>query len=137
MFVSTTASIVIETAVALPIFLVVVFGIFEFSIVLLAYCNVTTACIQATRYASLNSSSSLSPDTTTQLQSMVTSNLFVGGSVTPTVTVSYLTPSLQTGSNTVGNLVMIKASWSQTVTIPFTTPNSFSIVTEDVRPITR
>ncbi len=133
---STTASVVIETAVALPIFFVVVFGIFEFSLVLLTYCNATVATSQATRYASMHSSSSLSPDTTSQLKSMVTSRLFVG-SITPTVTVSYLTQTLTTGTNTVGNLVMIKCSWAQTVTVPFSPSNSFSIASQDVRQITR
>ncbi len=135
---STTGSVAIETAFALPVFLVVVFGIFEFSIALLTYCNVTTACTQAARYASLHSLSSLSPATTTQLQSMVASKLFAGASVTPSsVTVTYLTPGLATGTNTVGNLVMIKASWSQTVNLPFAPSNSFSIGSQDVRTITR
>lgn len=127
----------IETAVALPIFFVVVFGIFEFSLVLLTYCNATLACTQAARYGSLHSGSSLSAATTSQLKSMVTSKLFLGSSITPTVTVSYLTSNLQTGTNTVGNLIMVRASWSQTVTIPFAASNSFSIASQDVRQITR
>lgn len=135
---STAGSVALETAFTLPIFLVVVFGIFEFSMVLLTYCNVTTACSQAARYASLHSGSSLSPATTTQLQSMVASKLFAGASVTPNnVTVTYLTPGLAAGTNTVGDLVMIKASWSQTVTLPFTSANSFTIGSQDVRSITR
>jgi Flp pilus assembly protein TadG len=134
---STTASVVIETAVSLSIFLMVVFGVFELSIVLLTYCNVTTACSQTTRYASIHSDSSLSPDTTTQLQSMFTSKLFLVGNPTPTFTVTYLTQNLQAGTNTVGGLVQITASWKQTVALPFISHNTVSISVQDVRPITR
>jgi Flp pilus assembly protein TadG len=133
---SAAAAVALETAVALPVFLTVMIGIFQYSIVLLAYCNATLACTQAARYAGLHSSSSLSPVATSDIKSMVTSKIFINSSLTPTVTVSYLTPTLQTGSNVVGNMVLVRVSWAQSVTTPFLTSKSFSVGSQDVRPIT-
>ncbi len=128
---------VVETALILPVLFLLIFGFMQYSIVLFTYCNATFACRNAARYASLRSSSSLSPTTVAQVQSAVTSRLFLNGAIAPTVGVTYLTPALATGSNTVGNFVEVSVSWSQTIKIPFMANQSVSIGTQAYHVITR
>jgi Flp pilus assembly protein TadG len=127
----------VETAVALPIFFVLLFGAAQYAIVLLTYCNATYACRLAARYASMHSSASLAPDTVAQVKGLVTSRLFVGSAITPTVSVNYLTMTLSSGSNIVGDVVEVSVSWTQTLKVPFMSPSTFSIGTQDYRVITR
>jgi Flp pilus assembly protein TadG len=127
----------IETAVVMPLFVLIVFGAVQYSIVLLTYCNATYACRLASRYASMHSNSSLAPDTVSQIQGLVTSRLFIGTAITPTVSVNYYTPSLTAGSNVVGNMVEVAVTWSQTVKLPFMDSSSFSISTQNYKVITR
>jgi Flp pilus assembly protein TadG len=128
---------VVETALVLPTFFLLIFGFMQYSIVLFTYCNATFACRYAARSASVCSSTSLSPATVSHVQGLVTSRLFLNGAITPTVGVTYLTPALATGSNTVGNYVEVSVTWSQTVKVPFMANQSVSIGTQGYRTITR
>jgi Flp pilus assembly protein TadG len=133
-----SAAAAVEMAVTLPVFLILVFGLIQFSIVLFTYCNAAFVCRQATRYASLHSATSLAPATTAQVQALATSELFLSPKLTPTVTVYYTTTSLApTPNNTVGNYVWVTASWSESTLIPFLPRNSYTITTRDLRLITR
>jgi len=85
----------------------------------------------------LRSTSSLAPASVAQVQSVVTTRLFLSGAIAPTVAVTYLTPTLATGSNTVGNFVEVSASWSQTIKVPFMANQSVSIGTQAYHTITR
>jgi Flp pilus assembly protein TadG len=127
----------VETAVSLPLYFLIVFGVAQYGIVLLTYCNATYACRLASRYASMHSSTSLAPDTVSQIQGLVTSRLFIGSAITPTVNVNYYTMTLSPGSNVVGNVVQVSVSWSQTVQVPFMNSSTFSIGTQNYKVITR
>jgi Flp pilus assembly protein TadG len=128
---------VVETALVLPTFFLLLVGSIQYSILLFTYCNATYACRYAARYASVRSSSSLSPATVAQVKSLVTSSIFLNSAITPSVGVTYLTPALATGTNTVGNFVGVSASWNQTMLIPFMSNKSISISTQEYRIITR
>jgi Flp pilus assembly protein TadG len=127
----------VETAVVLPIFIAIVFGISQYAIVMLTYCNATYACRLASRYASMHSSASLAPDTVAQIQGLVTSRLFVSSAITPTVSVAYYTPTLSAGTNVVGNVVQVTVTWSQTLKLAFMSSNTFTISTQNEKVITR
>jgi len=129
---------ILEMAVAIPLYLLVIFGIFEYSIILFTYCNATYASRYAARYASMHSTSSLAPATVSQIQSMTTSMLFLSSVLTPTVSVSYLNPSTGASStNTVGNIVQVNVSWTQTVKVPFGNTQSVSVATQGYQVISR
>jgi Flp pilus assembly protein TadG len=132
-----TGSSSVETAIALPLYFTIVFGCAQYALVLLTYCNATYACRLASRYASMHSSSSLAPDTVAQIQGLVTSRLFVGPAIAPTVSVSYCTLNLSPGANIVGNVVEVSVTWNQTVKLPLIPPSSFSVGTQNYKVITR
>ncbi len=127
----------IETALAMPIYLAVVVGVLQFSIVLFTYCNATYACRLASRYASIHSSSSLAPDTVAQIQGLVTSRLYLSSTITPTVSVNYYTPAMSAGSNIVGDLVGVSVTWNQPLKLSFINNTTFSISTSNYKIITR
>ena len=132
-----TGTELLELALALPIFLLLFFGAVQFSIVLMTYCNATYASRNVARYASQHSNTSIAPATTSQLQGLVTSQLFLASGITPTVTVTCLTSNGSAGSNTIGNSVTIKVVWSQTLTIPFAPTFNFSVGSQARRLIER
>ncbi len=134
------AQAAVEMALSLPLFLLVIFGMFQCSVVLQRYCNASYACRSAARYASLHSTTSLAPSTSTQIQAMVQSGLFLNSSITPTISVNYFNASNLSSSSTnlcagtpdsslnvVGNVVCVQASWTQSLGIPFMTSKSNSI----------
>jgi Flp pilus assembly protein TadG len=131
----------IETAVVLPVFLMILFGIAQYAIVLLAYCNATYACRLASRYASMHSASSLAPDSISQLQGIVTARLFLNPAITPTVSVNYYTLSLSPVSYAVGNnvgyAVQVSVTWTQTLKLLPSNINTFSVSTQNTKVITR
>jgi Flp pilus assembly protein TadG len=137
----------IEMALAMPIFLMVVIGMVQVALVVQTYCNATYACRNAARYAALHSTVSLAPITASGVQTMVKGGLFLSGTITPTVTVQYSTgpfvlgstPTFSTSSsnNVIGNLVLVKATWGQTITIPFIAPITFSVGTQTTKLISR
>jgi Flp pilus assembly protein TadG len=127
----------VETALVIPVFLMIFFAISQYAIVLLTYCNATFSCRSAARYASLHSNSSLAPDTVSQIQGMVNSKLFLNQAIAPTVSVNYYTQTLTPGSNVVGNVVQVSVTWNQTLSLAFMNSNSFSISTQNYKVITR
>jgi Flp pilus assembly protein TadG len=129
---------IVETALVLPTFVLVIFGLAQFSILLLSYCNASYACRMAVRYASVHSTQSLAPMNRAQLQSMVNSQLFLGSAITPTVTPSYCTATLVCNTtNTIGNLVLVTVSWNQTLKIPYIRTITIPVSTQELRVITR
>jgi Flp pilus assembly protein TadG len=131
----------IETAVVLPVFLIIFFGITQYAIVLLTYCNATYACRLASRYASMHSSTSLAPDTVSQIQGLVTSRLFINPGITPTVSVNYYTQALSPVSYSVGNspgyVVQVSVTWTQTLKLLPQNISTFSVSTQNDKIITR
>ncbi len=90
----------IEMTIVLPIFFLLLFGIFEFSIILCGYCSATFACRAGTRFASVRSSTSIVPATTASVTSAVTAQVWA-----PSGTIT-VTPTWPSG-NTVGNTVNV------------------------------
>jgi Flp pilus assembly protein TadG len=147
-----SAQAALEMAVSLPLFLGIVFGMVQSSLLLQKYCNATYACRNAARYASIHSTTSLAPSTSTQIQSMVQSSLFLNASITPTINVNYFNasslgsstadlclPPVNSSANVVGNIVCVQASWSQNLKIPFLSANanSFTVSTQSYKVISR
>jgi Flp pilus assembly protein TadG len=128
---------VLEAALVMPIMLLTIFGMIQASILMLLYCNVTYACRNGARYASMHSSTALAPSSVTQIQSIVRSGLFLNAGTTPTINVTYLSLTYGTGANVVGDLVSVQASWSETVSIPFMHSMSVSVGTHTDRYISR
>jgi Flp pilus assembly protein TadG len=145
-----SAQATIEMMVSLPLFLLVVFGMIQCSLMLEGYCNATYACRNAARYASVHSSTSLAPSVSTDIQTVVKSNLLMGASITPTINVNYFNasnlsssstnlcaPPVNSSLNVVGNIVCVQASWSQSLNIPFFTSYPFAVSTQTYRVISR
>ncbi len=145
-----TGQAALELALAMPLFLAIVFGVIQSSLLLETYCNATYACRNAARYASLHSTTSLAPSTSPQIQSMVQSGLFLNASITPTISVNYFNasnlsssstnlclPPVNSSLNVVGNVVCVQASWNQKLNIPFLSNNSVSISTQTYKIISR
>jgi len=93
----------VEIAVALPMFLMVMIGIFQFAIVMFNYESASFAIRQAARYGSTHSSTSLNPCTSAQISSMAQSYLW---SPTGSATVTVNWPN----GNTVGNTIQVSVS---------------------------
>jgi len=91
----------LEMAVVLPTFFLLLFGMFNFAIVLFGYSNATYACRAGTRYASLHSATSLAPSSSATVRSIVTSYLWAAPSAGVTVTTTW------SPSNTVGSSVQV------------------------------
>jgi Flp pilus assembly protein TadG len=145
-----TGQAALEVALAVPLFLAVVFGVIQASLLLQTYCNATYACRNAARYASLHSTTSLAPSSSPQIQSMVQSGLFLNASITPTISVNYFNssnlasgttnlclPPVNSSLNVVGNVVCVQATWKQQLKIPFLSNNSVSVSTQTYKIISR
>jgi Flp pilus assembly protein TadG len=102
---------VIETAVVLPLFFLCVVGIFEFGLTMFSYCSATYAAREAARYASMHSSSSLSPATVASVTAVVRANLWTDASSTPAVVVCWGGGCSNPANNLVGNLVGVGVVW--------------------------
>jgi hypothetical protein len=127
-----------ELALSLPMFFLIIFATFEYSVVLFTYCNATYACRNCARYASMHSSASLKPASALQVEALVSSGLFLSTAITPTVNVTYINPSTgATTTNTIGNLVEVSTNWSQTVKLPWGSTKTFTVSTEAYQMITR
>jgi len=113
---SQRGSVLVETALVLPMFFALLFGTMEIAIMLCEYCSANFACREAARYASVHSTTSENPATTAGIQAIVTENLIQFNSSTPTITVCYGTPTpCASASNAVGNMVGVGVSWSESV----------------------
>lgn len=121
----------IEMAVALPVFCMMLFGIFGFAIVLFGWCNITYASRAAARYASLHSGTSLVPATTATVSAVVTPYLVAVAAGGSSTTVTY------TPGNTIGATVKVSVSAKYNVVMPFTSYNSFTMTSAAQRTITR
>lgn len=131
------AQAVVELALLMPLFILMSFGTFECSMALMNYVNASYAIRVGARYAGLHSSTSLSPATTAQIQSIVASNIFVANVTSGSVNVSYSTLSGGAGGNYVGNVAGVGILWGQNMNIPFYGKSNFSVRCQTYRVITR
>jgi len=95
-------STLVETAIVLPTFFLMLFGFFNIMFVLFGYCDANYAANVAARYASLHSSTSANPATVASVKAVILANLYIPGGATPTLIVNY-----SGNGNTVGQPVGI------------------------------
>jgi Flp pilus assembly protein TadG len=100
-------------AVLLPVFFLLLFGLFNFSIILFGYCNAGFAARLGARYASLHSSTSLAPCTSSAITSIVTPYLWAGTQNQVTVA------TIWAPGNTVGSTVSVSVTIVYPTAIPF------------------
>jgi Flp pilus assembly protein TadG len=103
----------LEMALVLPVFFLLLFGLFSFAMVFFGYSNTTYSSRAATRYASLHSPTSLKPCNTTCVTALVTSMLFAAPSGGVSVTTAY------GPGNTVGSTVSVFVKITYPLQIPF------------------
>jgi Flp pilus assembly protein TadG len=120
----------VEMACAVPVFLLLLMGFMGFAIILFDYENANFACKQAARYASLHSSTSLSPCNSTQVAAIV-SQFQMASPQTSNISVSW--PS----GNTIGGTVTVTVNATYPISIPFSTVSSVAISASAQRTITR
>jgi Flp pilus assembly protein TadG len=120
----------LEMAVVLPPFFLLLFGLFEFSIVLLGYCSAAFACREAARYASVRSSTSISPCTTASIQALAKTQIWAPAA---TITVNPTWPS----GNTIGNTVKISVSVAYPVGLAVLSLSTVTVTAATQRTIMR
>ncbi len=136
---SADGSAIVETAMVLPLFCSLMFGTALYGMALISYCSANYAANVGARYGSMGSLTSLSPLTTTQVQTAVTNSLYVPGTTgTPAITVEYLTQAGGTSTNNIGNVVHVKVKLAgQSITVPFGGTKTFTLQTNAYRTIIR
>ncbi len=95
-------STLVEVAIVLPTFFLLLFGFFNIMFVLFGFCDANYAANVAARYASLHSSTSAHPATVASVKAVIQANLYIPGGATPTLIVNY-----SGNGNTVGQPVGI------------------------------
>ena len=111
----------VEIAVTLPIFSLLLFGLINFALVIFGFCNVTYASRFAARYASLHSSTSQVPATTTSVQSIVAPFIFQYPANTSSTTLFYVQQYAASNGNLIGNAAGVTVSITYTLVMPFFT----------------
>jgi Flp pilus assembly protein TadG len=109
----------IEIALVLPPFCMLLFGVFAFSMVMVSYLSATYWLREATRYGSMHSLTSISPASASYVSNLITSNIFLPSGSLPTITVSYVSYVGGATGNYVGNAVLVTVAWTQTINMPF------------------
>ncbi len=123
---------VLEVALVMPVFLLMVVGAMQFAIVLFGYCSGSLAVRNAARYASVHSGTSLSPATTATVQQAITPWLWMGSVLgAPVVAVSW--PS----GNTIGAPVRISLTQTYSTLLPFASKPQLAISCSASRLIVR
>jgi Flp pilus assembly protein TadG len=123
-------SALIESAVVLPAFCTLLFGIFAFACACTGYCSAAYAVRQGAHFASYRSNTSLAvagaagtpisaAANTAAIVSAAKTVLFTPAAAAPTVSVAYSNPlgASPTG-NYIGNAVTVSASWTQQLAVP-------------------
>jgi len=119
----------IEVALVLPVYFLMVFGIIQLCFVLFGYCNATYACRQATRFAALHGAGSTYQATSTDLQNIAKQYLW--GAPTGQVTVT----STWSPDNNPGSTITVTISMVYPTVIPFSTLSHVTVGTAAVSPI--
>jgi Flp pilus assembly protein TadG len=134
----------IEAAFAVPVFCLLLFGIFSFAFVLFGWCNITFGSRSAVRYASIHSNTALVPATSTSVTTYVTPFLYAVPTNSSTTVVSY--PASNPSStpvngssalNTIGGTVTVSVTATYSVTMPFTSFKTFTVASSAKRTISR
>lgn len=121
----------IEMAIVLPIFFLLLFGIFSYSIILFGRGNAICAANVAARYAALHSSTAVVPSTSASIKSYASAFLYAAPASGTTVTTTY------SSSNTVGGTVTVTVDVTYPILIPFYGSRSLTVSASSQRTISR
>jgi Flp pilus assembly protein TadG len=121
----------IEMALVLPAFFLLLFGLFTFSIILFGYVNATFACQLGARYASLHSSTSIAPCSSSSITTLVTPYLWAAAQNQVTVATNW------SPGNTVGSTVSVSVTIVYPIGIPFFSQSQITAGSTAQRTITR
>lgn len=121
----------IEMAIVLPVFFLLLFGVFAFSLVFFGRGNAICAANVAARYAALHSSTALVPSTTASIKSCATAYLATAPVSGTTVNITY------SAGNTVGGTVTVTVTVRYPTGIPFYGDGSITVAGSALRTITR
>jgi Flp pilus assembly protein TadG len=113
----------IEMALILPAYFMLVFGMVQMCFVLFGYCNATYASRQATRYAAVHGAGSVYPCTSTDLQNIAKQYLWGAPSGHVTIT------SVWSPDNNPGSTITVKISMVYPTVIPFAKLNQITVGT--------
>jgi Flp pilus assembly protein TadG len=136
-------SAILEVALVMPTFLLLLFGFFEYSYALTSYMSAIYATSMGARYAALHSAGSGSQATTTQVQAVVQANLLLPGSAlnsanTPIVYYGNRNGGTNNSGNYTGDLVGVGFFTYPGIKVPFlTTAQSPLIMVQSYRIISR
>jgi Flp pilus assembly protein TadG len=125
-----SGSYILETAIALPIFLTMTFLFIGTSLVLFVYGNITYGAQAAVRYASVRSLTSQTPCTIAQIQQSALSAMLTAGGGTITVLPTW------SPDNNVGSAITVAVSVNYPVVLPFLDTNSFTLASSSTGTIT-
>ncbi len=109
----------VETAVTLPAFTLLLFGIFQFSMAITSYLGCVYTIRSVTRYAGMHSLNSGSPASVAQLQTMVLAGSFIPQGSSTVVSVGYFTYVGSSSGNLPGNVVAVSVQYPQSIIVPF------------------
>lgn len=114
----------LEFALVLPVFFLLVFGFIDFALVMANVCNATFATRSALRYTSLHSQTSYVPAKPDDVTNIVTPFLLPYPRSTSKTTLSY------SKGNTVGSLATIEVDLTYRLILPGLTMDAFTIRTQ-------
>lgn len=116
-------SYILETALAMPVFLAIVFLFIATSLLLFVYGNMTYGAQAAVRYAAVRSSTSLVPCTTVQIQQAALDAMLTaaGGTVT--------TAAAWSPDNNVGSAIKVSVTVNYPLYLPFINASSLTLAT--------
>jgi hypothetical protein len=133
-------STLIETALMLPLFFMLLFGVFKFAQISFGYNNASYAVHVAARYASLHSSTSVVPATSATVLKIITPYMYaIGANQAPPgcgncFALGY--SGTQNG-NVIGNKVTVTIGMQYCIILPYYNGNCFILFAADTRNITR
>ena len=113
----------IEMALILPVYFILVAGTVQICFVLFGYCNATYACRQASRFAAVHGTGSTYQCTSADLQTIA--NQYLWGAPAGHVAVT----SSWSPDNNPGSTVTVKISMTYPTVIPFSTLNKITVGT--------
>jgi Flp pilus assembly protein TadG len=121
----------IEAAVVMPVYLLLLFGTIAFGLVMFGWCNITFASRAAVRYASTHSNASLVPATPDTVTAVAAPFLLASVANGTSTMVTY------GPSNVVGGTVTVTVTAQYSVVMPFTSYTLFTVSSTAKRTITR
>lgn len=116
-------SAIIEMALVLPVYFLLVYGMIQLCWVMFGYCNATYASRQAARYAAVHGTGSTYTCTSTDIQNVALQ--YMWGVPRSAVTVSTSWPN----GNNPNNYLTVKISLSYPTAIPFSTLGTITVGT--------